>query len=535
MAGALKNINELYDKAVREGSERAEQFWGTIPKDFASIADLCDDSDTPRDVDTLVSYLREFHKEKGIYSQKVEDHLLSLKNGSILGGQQPIVFGGSGFIANKIACLTFTHEILAEQGKDYSPIFMIGSDGLQKELIRAYFPNPISPNATLLDLQTDQLPDTSAERIKLPNLDWFKEIVKDIEESFRGFRKKVKGAQQKLVKERFDHIVTLLTMVFNQSDSFNDMFVRIWGTIANVINDIGIIFLPVSDNRIKKYYVEPYLKFLDSIETYTETFERQTEKINKLEYHSSLPNRSLKYSPFYLICDCDIRVNPDIKIVEGKRIAHGHCQHCNKIMNFPVGTADEIMKIEHRLAPRVDTSQLVLQDLLNVKVRISGPGEIAYYAQVAPSIRAIGFRTPIFVKYKRLFYNSPWNEKLGKQLESRNQGSIHGSKIFDQLKKRLHALREGSAEGVREAEITIATTIIEEYNLLLKRASKHEPSIYLSWQFGRFTPEKFGQEVSWIWIDMALQTGLNDYIQTYRRMYTPYSVPGLPYFTNTNL
>ncbi len=532
----LRNINELYDEGIVNGTEEAEQFWGKLPKDFSAIGSLCDLMDTDRDVDRLIQILREFHKEKGIYSKRVERNLQSIRNGSILGGQQPIVLGGPSFIGNKIAALVFTSEIMEKEGRNFAPVFMIGSyDGLQKELIRSYFPNPISPNATLLDLETDQLPNTIADKIELPGSEWFESIISHLEESFRGFRKRVKGAQQKLVDERFDHIITLLSLVYRQSTSFTDMFIRMWGTIANVVNDFGIVFLPTSHEDLKDFYLAPYLHFLDRIETYTEKFNEMTRKIEEMGYNPSLPNRSLKYSPFYLICKCDIRINPDIKKEGDSRIAHAHCKECGNVVNVPVNKIDDLKKISSRLAPRVDTSQLVLQDILNVKVRISGPGEIAYYAQVAPSIRAIGVRTPVFVKYKRLFYNTPWNEKLGKLIAGRKQGSLHSERMFNSLKRRIHALKTDDKDEVHLAELEINSTIREEYNKLLTKAGKHDPAVYLSWQFGRFTPEKFGQEVSWIWIDMALQTGLNDYLQTYYRMYTTHSIPGTAYFTNTNL
>ena len=46
-----------------------------------------------------------------------------------------------------------------------------------------------------------------------------------------------------------------------------------------------------------------------------------------------------------------------------------------------------------------------------------------------------------------------------------------------------------------------------------------EIELYTSWAFGRFSAEKFGQEVSWNWIDLAVTAGLNDIVGVYERLY----------------
>ena len=55
---------------------------------------------------------------------------------------------------------------------------------------------------------------------------------------------------------------------------------------------------------------------------------------------------------------------------------------------------------------------------------------------------------------------------------------------------------------------------------------------YLSWSFGRFSPEKFGQEVNWMWVDLAAATGVKDVIGTYLRMYNRYTPNSSMYYIN---
>jgi hypothetical protein len=172
---------------------------------------------------------------------------------------------------------------------------------------------------------------------------------------------------------------------------------------------------------------------------------------------------------------------------------------------------------------------------MNIRIRISGPGEIAYYAQAAPAVHAIGFDVPIFVKYKRAFYNSAWNEKIGKLLESRNQGTLHQQELFNILRRRMDALKENDTDGVLLAESEMEHFIVSQYESLLGGKDSNDVRKYLGWQFGRFEEDKYPQETSWVWFDMALQTGISDYIETYHRMYVPESGLGGMYYINSQI
>jgi hypothetical protein len=55
---------------------------------------------------------------------------------------------------------------------------------------------------------------------------------------------------------------------------------------------------------------------------------------------------------------------------------------------------------------------------------------------------------------------------------------------------------------------------------------------YLSWAFGRFSPEKYGQEVNWLWLDLAAATGLGDLMGAYLRQYNSYTPNSSLFFVN---
>lgn len=536
-----QNPNILYDLGVLGQDEGvATEYWGSIPSRIGELPEMIDSHVINSEgLETLKEVLIDYHKRLGIYSPKMEENLSLLSNGSILAGQQPVILGGPGFIGNKLGILAATSKILKEEGMELAPVFMVGDyDGLQKELGRTYFPNPISGQATILDAEhAINLPeDTVIHTVPIPNEDWLIETLGLINSSFNGFKKQVKdGTKRKVLEERWDHLQTFFRLLHFNSEKFNDFFSRIWGTIANKINDYGIIFLPTSLPKIRELYIPPLFKFIEGQEKYIKTFNDTHDRLEKIGFSPTLPKRNHHYLPIYFECPCtDFRVSLKL-FLRDIPMAEGECKNCGHTVEIPLDEPTAMHEYSNRIGLRVDSSQVAFQDLLNIKVRISGPGEIAYYSVVAPAIRSIGFNTPIFFKYKRAFYNSPWIEKLGKLLVQRNQPALHNDELFQILKDQLTAARGEDKQLWHESEVKMKNFIESQFSSLLKFQSKLDVQKYLSWMFGRFTPEKFGQEVSWIWIDMALQTGLSDYIPTYERMYNKFSKPGFFHFINTTL
>ena len=497
------------------------------------------DENRSKHVEKLITILREYHKSLGIYSSKVEDHLSLLKHGSIVVGQQPVIFGGPGFIGNKFAALIFLHLLAEEKGVKMAPIFFLGDyDGIQKELARQYYPNPISSNAVSVDAE-EYLPldsNIASHSAELPPQQWLFETLQRLDDNLRGFKKKVKGPARKTLESRWDHIQTLLKMSFNNSSTLSDWAASIWGNIVNIINDYGIILLPTSHPEVRKLVAPEYLKFIINREKYAAEFEQSMHKLREMGYEPTLPDRHSTYSPFMLECAEDnSRIATQLVEKEGNVWVDCQCPSCKRKYAFRVDSEEFLLEHATQFGPRVDSSQALFQNLLGIKIRISGPGEIAYYAQTAPALRKIGFTTPIFIRYKRAYYNTSWNELLGKQLDSRSQPSLLTQEMFDIMRERHTGIKEDNVDILRTAENKMKSYILDTYHNLEKLENNNDVSTYLGWQFGKFHEYKFGQEVSWMWIDLALQTGLTDYIPTYLRMYHKNSPPSGIYFLNTSI
>ena len=55
---------------------------------------------------------------------------------------------------------------------------------------------------------------------------------------------------------------------------------------------------------------------------------------------------------------------------------------------------------------------------------------------------------------------------------------------------------------------------------------------YLSSAFGRFAPERFGQEVSWAWLDIAVLSGVGDFMGVFLRLYNEYTPNASTFYVN---
>ena len=535
------NPNIFYDKASKE--ELKTDYWGYIPKSIDDAINYVINNDeknvlSDNKFNLLSTILRNYHKKLGIYSNKFETNLAKLRNGSIITGQQPIIIGGPGYIANKLSTLIKFDDEFQKRKHHLSPIFFIADyDGLHKEISKQYFPNPISHKAYHLDFQQFYGVDanTAVHSTALPPEEYFKDLLSSFENNLNGFKKLISTDKRKLFTERWDHIKTLLLSSFYNSTTISELFTIIWGTITNIINDYGIIFFPTSNTEIRKLIYSEYNHIVNRIDDYITNYKLQTKKLENNQLSPPLPNKESDYSPFILECNKDKnRLQTSIHYDGKHRNAIGKCNFCKKTYNYPINNLEDFEKISEIIGPRVDTSQVVFQKLLNIQLRISGPGEIAYFSQITRPLQKIGYQTPIYYKYKRVFYNTSWLEQLGKSIHEKNGNSIHQNVLFRILKERSNYLKKNNINKIRLNDLELNNFLQTQFNNLEKN-NDLETSKYIGWQFGKFNKQKFGQEVSWSWFDLCIQTGLSDYLNTYIRSINIHSYPGGINYINSML
>ena len=160
--------------------------------------------------------------------------------------------------------------------------------------------------------------------------------------------------------------------------------------------------------------------------------------------------KSDDYSPFFYECHNDgYRVKLSCTEYEGDLHFHGLCPIDEVEYLFKVNQDNpDLSSYSKYLSPRLDTNQAILQTFLPTYIRISGPGEINYNAQVIPSIRKIGIQFPIYVKYTRMLYNTPWIEKITKD-STIEKYSLFSKDFFGTLGEIAKSRRKNDLKSVR--------------------------------------------------------------------------------------
>lgn len=529
----------LYHKFVyhQECQTEVEWHWGKVPKSYGEAVELARDlelGDYDR-LEQLIGILRDYHKKLGIYTQKVESNLCKLKNGAIVSGQQPVVLGGPSFIGNKLAC---TAALSKFSGDEFPPLYFFADyDGTQKELAKSYLPNAQSPKPHHIEFEFER-EDVAIHAVKQDPTEWLEDQLEKIRLNYNEFSALLgERRQQKLLKERMDHIFNLIRGNYYGSTSFAEPILKLWGFLANHVADLGVIFFPASLPAIRELLAEGYGHLITHRTEFVNGLNNATDRLVKMGLKPGMGCRKPDYLPFYYECpggEGHTRVRMTSEEKDGELWASGVCSHCEHVVYIRIGKHGEHLAENARyLSPRVDTSQLVLQHLLPVRIRVGGPGEISYYAQVIPAARSIGITLPVFVRYTRVFYNAPWIESLCKTLNDSNPCGLHQREFFKLLGTLAKARRKNQMEVIAQTVHDIAEFIEATSDHLANNSETEDHKLYSSWQFGMFELGKFGQEVSWSWIDMALQTGIDDYIATYSRYYAPSAPPGGMAYINT--
>ncbi len=540
----MGTIGDLYEDYIREGKEFSEgkYFYGFLSKTFSEVitqVKLLPKIEVDQNqITTLKSILREYHKKLGLLTPKVEENINSMHNGIVLGGQQTTIFGGAGIIANKIAAVVTLSDQSKVEDNFLVPMFLVNThDSIQPEITSIHLPNYQSSNSKPIVLE-DVLEGIIVNKIQTNNFAWLEENLQVIKNIFSEFKNSVEKNSQKLYMEKIEHLLTFLRETYRTSIDIGEWITLIWGVQANIINNWGVIFFPSSHPEIRKLTVKGYEPFLRDRQNYIQEFNRAYEKIQDLNLKPTTAKKKQDYSPFFYECPNDgYRLN--LLCTEEENMLHftGKCPLNKEDYAFSVNV-DKIDLNEHEqhLVPKLDTNQALLQSIMPIYVRVSGPGEIDYNAQVIPAVKKLGIQFPIYVKYTRILYNTPWIENISQELKP-DTLSLFVDDFFKILGSVAKARRKKETEMLLQTSNQIAKIIkakMEEARRIQEK-SLNQIERYKSWQYGMYDANHQWQEVSWPWFIMASITGLNDYLAAYRRYYSEETPVGGIGYINTRL
>lgn len=503
------------------------------------------------------------NRDLGCLTQEVESSIRSLRSGAVESAHQTVVLGGPVYILNKAGTAKRLASLCAARGYNLATFFCLADyDIVQPELTNIRIP-VMGSEGTLVSIPVpDGYEHSPVSVLPLPARDWYNQVEDEIRNTYRPMFKALEGVSRTLLEERLEQALSILRWSYTNSTTLAGWAARTLGRLLNIEGNLGTPLVSASSDDVRDLLVEG-LEFLlarENRERFLTTFNEVTSLIEEKGYNPGIGFRRTDYVPFFYECPeetCNsARTELHYEDRGSTALLTGTCPSCSESVEIETSADTPYLgDIARNISLRVDSRQLAIDSIIPTVSHVGGPGETAYYAQVIPSARAISVPFPVFVKYPRVYFNTPWNEQLAKSLEERRLPVLHRKELFaingkvakhrkknqvDEMNNELENLESLILEchtelnhRLREMESIIANASGEEATALL--GLKMDLERYLSWTFGQFAEEKLGQESTWSWIEWAINSGFSDLFGPYDRAYIGQMKNGGTVFVNFSL
>ena len=544
-----KSLLSLYEDHIYFNSTQnsfSNNLWGKLPQKVDDIQILLREKIPQRKnlditvLNDLKSIVKSNLSEYGTFTKQIKDRLKDFNESDLTLeiGHQPLFFGGGSFVFNKISyAIALSQYLEKNENLKVFPFLFIGDhDQVQNELTITRFPQFQSYTGLEIKYEYD-LNHESTPMAYLPLngeeifLDQCDKIRSNYRELFRFA--KIKNEFRPLLEERLESIIDLFYESYLKSKTFSEWLGKFWSNIFIIKNHAPIFILKASDIKLRKLLL-PYLEELLIEENridFINTINDYHDKITQEGYKPGLPLRDLEEAPFFYECpNCEFKSR--IKLEKINASLQGKCQICNEkiVIEYDIQHPDLSDHYQY-LSPRVESRSIIINRLLKAVARITGGGETTYHAQIIPFMRKKQLLTPLILKNPRIYYNTPWSERIASEINFDNlkhlqnpetfklMASINKASTFDELKSAILKGKNLLTENMSSFQLKE-----EEYRTLLKDSKNKNiqkqldlVQLYQSHNFGTFQPEKTIQEVSWNWIDLSILTGMKDIFGFYAR------------------
>lgn len=572
----LPQAHVIYSDYVRDGSRAglAETLWGAIPATLGEAASLLGGvreryGAPSEELEGFRKALKVYQRKLGLLTGRVEESIDSLEAGVAEAGQQPMCLAGPSLILNKIAYA----KTLCELVGGYVPVFYNADyDGVQAELLNMRLPSPSARGLLITYPAGPEYDGSPIHMLPNPPEEWLTQTVERIKGNYKGIMKGVNPGTQDRVLRNLDHVLTIVKGAYYSTNNVSEWAAKIIGTLVNLEAGLGVPIVSPSRPEIRPFFQRGYETLL-SEPNRTDFIEASNEAAELVEAHGFRPQigkRGRDYVPFFLECSkpgCNrARIEPRYVGGGGTASVKGVCPRCETLYEHSFNASSpDLSDLIDWISPRVDSRQVIVDSVLPVLAHVGGPGETSYYAEVVPAAQRIGQPFPVYLRYTRAFYNTPWNEVYGEEVKEVGHPTILCEALFEALGMWVNARNEGDGEALRRSYYAIEAAIEETYSRLVEEAETLQGDVdsikgrlgeaddrgpllgemrrkqdtlnrverYLSWVYGRFSPERRGQEVSWAWIDLAAVTGVTDVVGVYLRQYSEHTPNSSMFFINT--
>lgn len=565
------SVTSIYQEFIWSGSQSrlAADLYGTpivtmgeVVSEFPRI--LAEYKDRLWHTDERMKLLRKtlIKANRGLacLTPSVEENIKRLGNGVVEAAHQSVVMGGPAYILNKAITAERISSFGVQQGVDVVPIFFVADyDIVQSELINIRTPN-MGPEGNLLSLPVPKGYEHSPVSVlPLPEIGWYNAIEESLRHSYRPLLKPLDKPIQTLFEERLEQTLAITRWGFVNSNTLGDWAQKIIGRLLNIEGNLGIPIVPASNEVFRDLMVEgmEFLLAKKQRDVFLKTHERATDLIVKSGFRPGAGSRKPDYVPFYYECpekECNrSRTELFYKEKGTEAVLTGTCPSCGQNVEIEISTNEPFLgEVGRYLSPRVDSRQLIVDTVLPIVAHVGGGGETAYYAQVIPIAKALPAPFPAFLKYPRIYFNTPWNESLSRVLNEKGLSTLHGPDMFRLIGKVNRFRKKAKYDEMNESIQSLLSVILEshqELNASLEElrgqrktakgnklkdllATILDVERYLSWVFGQYAENKLGQEASWSWIEWMLNSGVHDLFGPYRRAYMPNMKNGATLFVN---
>ena len=562
----------IYSDYVEKGlrGELATALWGRIPSTMGDAYKVLVEKRREYTInDELEGFkkaLKGLQRSMGLLTGRVEDSIDRLDRGVVESGQQPMCLAGPSMILNKVA---YTHSLCSLGGDGFTPVFYNADyDGIQAELLNIRLPSP-SPRGMLLSYPAE--PADTGVPIRLlgnPPEEWLRKTLEKIEGNARGIMKGVDQGTQERVMLNLRHGLTILRAAYYSTGNVSDWAARTLGGIINLEADLGVPIVSPSEPSLRRFFQGGYEYILSEPvrSRFVEASNRAADMVESAGYRSQIGRRAEDYVPFFLECMTPVcrRSRVELRYAGGSVV--GRCPKCGQEYSFSFNPGSpDLTEIADWVSPRVDSRQIIVDSVMPVLAHVGGPGETSYYAEVIPAARELGVAFPQYLRYTRIYYKTPWSEAAAKTIKAQGLPTILDRPLFDALGKWVEARNGEDGAALAEAHRAMRTSLDAGLGKLVGEAERLQAGIdaikaqlgavkdrgplikkmrdaqarldalelYLSWAYGRFSPERLGQEVSWHWLDLASVAGVGDLMGVYERLYNRWTPNSSVYFANT--
>jgi uncharacterized protein YllA (UPF0747 family) len=568
------SVYEVYENYIWKNQQAnlAEMLYGTPPLTLDGLVDRVPGLmelykgmlwHIPEKMDILKRTLIESNKKLGSLTPKVKENIEALESGAVESAHQTVVMGGAAYVLNKAITAVQVSALSTERGVPLAPFFCVADyDSVQAELVNIRTPL-MGHGGNLISMPVPEgFENSPVSVVPLPNSQWLNQVEEDIRSNYRPMFKNLERHAKMLVEERLEQALTVARHAFYNSQTLGEWSQRIMGHLFNIVGNLGIPLLSASDQGIRELLVEgmEFLLARENRERFLKAFEEVTDLIEQHGYSPGIGQRRPDYVPFFYECpgtECNSsRIELHYEDLGSAAILTGKCSSCSETIEIETPADSPYLgEIAGHLSPRVDSRQVLIDTIVPTIVHIGGPGETAYYAQVIPSAKAMDVPFPLFIKYPRVYFNTPWNEELARDLENEGCEVLHRKEVFSTMGNIAKSRRKNQFDEMNDALAELGRLILsthssinaclEETSAEISKASgqdleklqlkKLDVERYLSWVFGQYAENKLGQESSWSWIEWAINSGFSDLFGPYARAYVGSMKNGATVFVNFSL